>query len=118
MKTNLSGFIANGNTAKRTFYEKHALGDGLFVDPGLDNVGNVGLNTYRGPHFLGTDLGLTKAFTIRENIVTKFRFDAFNAFNHINPGNPGGNIANGYTISSLAPGGTPRQLEFSLRVQF
>jgi hypothetical protein len=118
MKTKLSGFIANGSTAKRTFYEKHALGDGLFVNPGLDNVGNVGLNTYRGPHFFGTDLGLTKAFTIHENIVTKFRFDAFNAFNHINPGNPGGNIANGYTITSLAPGGTPRQLEFSLRVQF
>jgi hypothetical protein len=119
MKTNLTSFVAgSGGTGTRSFYDKHALGDGLFVNPGLDNVGNVGLNTYRGPHFFGTDLGLTKAFTIHENIVTKFRFDAFNAFNHINAGNPGGNIENGGAISSLAPGGTPRQLEFSLRVQF
>ncbi len=44
------------------------------------------------PSFFNTDLAITKAFTIHENIVTKFRMDAFNAFNHINPGNPGGNI--------------------------
>jgi len=44
--------------------------------------------------------------------------DAFNAFNHINPGNPGGNIESDGTISGLAPSGTPRQLEFALRVQF
>jgi hypothetical protein len=44
--------------------------------------------------------------------------DAFNAFNHINPGNPGGNIESAGTISGAAPGSTPRQLEFSLRVQF
>ncbi|MDR3775467.1 MAG: TonB-dependent receptor [Terracidiphilus sp.] len=119
MATNLTGFTASsGGTGTRTFYQKHALGDGLFVNPGLDNVGNVGLNTYRGPHFFGTDLGLTKAFTIHENIVTKFRFDAFNAFNHINPANPSGNIESVGTISSLEVGGTPRQLEFSLRVQF
>jgi hypothetical protein len=119
MATNLTSFSASsGGTGTRTLYQKHALGDGLFVNPGLDNVGNVGLNTYRGPHFFGTDLGLTKAFTIHENIVTKFRFDAFNALNHINAGNPSGNIESVGTISSLAPGGTPRQLEFSLRVQF
>jgi hypothetical protein len=119
MSTHLTDFVAgSGGTGTRTFYDKHSLGDGLFVNPGLDNVGNVGLNTYRGPHFFGTDLGLTKAFTIHENIVTKFRFDAFNAFNHINASNPSGNIENGGAISSLAVGGTPRQLEFSLRVQF
>ena len=119
MATNLTSFTASsGGTGTRTFYPQHALGDGLFVNPGLDNVGNVGLNTYRGPNFFGTDLGLTKAFTIHENIVTKFRFDAFNAFNHINAGNPGGNIESVGTIGGLAPGGTPRQLEFSLRVQF
>jgi len=44
--------------------------------------------------------------------------DAFNAFNHINPGNPGGNVESLGTIGGEAPGGAPRQLEFSMRVQF
>ena len=127
MKTSLTAFTGSG-TGTRQFYKKqtanltdaaaNSAGTGIFVNPGLDNIGNVGYNTYRGPTFFGTDLAITKAFTIHENIVTKFRMDAFNAFNHINPGNPGGSIESDGTISSLAVGGTPRQLEFSLRVQF
>jgi hypothetical protein len=70
-------------------------------------------------------MGLVKAFTIWEDVVTKFRMDAYNVFNHINPGNPGGNIESVGTISGEAsgcgPGGQgcgPRALEFSLRIQF
>lgn len=101
-----------------------AAGTGLFANPGLDNVGNVGLNTYRGPSFFTSDLAITKAFAIRESIAAKFRMDAYNAFNHINPGNPSGNIESTGTISGEANGCVPnggcgpRQLEFSVRVQF
>ncbi|MGA3011177.1 MAG: TonB-dependent receptor, partial [Terracidiphilus sp.] len=100
-----------------------AAGTGIFKNPGLDNIGNVGYNTYRGPSFFSEDLGLSKAFTIRGEIITKFRFDAFNVFNHINPGNPSGNIESAGVITSEANGCVgstcgPRQLEFSLRVQF
>jgi len=63
-----------------------------FVNPGLDNIGNVGYNTYRGPGFFNDDFGITKAFTVWDHVVTKFRMDAFNVFNHINPGNPGSDI--------------------------
>jgi hypothetical protein len=125
MATKLTSFVTNSSgTGTRTFYPAHSLGDGLFVSPGLDHFGNVGLNTYRGPSFFSTDLAITKAFTIHENIVTKFRMDAFNAFNHINAGNPGGNIESTGTIGGegggCGPGNDcgPRQLEFSLRVQF
>ncbi len=102
----------------------HALGDGTFVNPGLDHFGNSGINTYRGPRFFATDLALTKAFTIWENVAVKFRMDAFNAFNHITAGNPGGNIENGGAIGGEGGGcgqGNdcgPRQLEFSLHMQF
>jgi hypothetical protein len=102
----------------------HALGDGNFVNPGLDNFGNAGINTYRGPRFFSTDLALTKTFSIWENVVTKFRLDAFNAFNHITAGNPNGNIESGGAIGGEGGGcgqGNdcgPRQLEFSLHVQF
>jgi len=127
MKTNLTGFVAKSSgTGNRTFYLKQvdnlispgSTNSGVFKNPGLDMIGNVGRNTYFGPKFFNTDLGLTKSFTIWEQVAAKFRMDAFNAFNHINPGNPGGNIESDGTIGGEAPGALPRQLEFSLRVQF
>ncbi|HEX4284832.1 MAG TPA: TonB-dependent receptor [Terracidiphilus sp.] len=127
MKTDLKGFDTSAK--HRVFYAKQipgkltdpaavAAGTGIFVNPGLDTIGNVGRNTYFGPGFFNTDLAVTKAFTIHENIVTKFRMDAFNAFNHINPGNPGGNVESEGDITGLALPGSTRQLEFALRVQF
>jgi hypothetical protein len=102
----------------------HKLGDGTFVNPGLDNFGNSGINTYTGPRFFSTDMALTKSFTLWESVVTKFRMDAFNAFNHITAGLPNGNIESGGSIGGEGGGcgqGSdcgPRQLEFSLHVQF
>ncbi|HUN86709.1 MAG TPA: carboxypeptidase regulatory-like domain-containing protein [Terracidiphilus sp.] len=125
MSTSLTAFVPSANgTGNRTFYPAHTLGDGTFVDPGLDNFGNAGINTYRGPRFFSTDLNLIKTFNIWENVATVFRMDAFNAFNHITAGNPGGNIESIGSIGSegggCGPGNDcgPRQLEFSLRVQF
>jgi len=125
MKTSLTGFkTGTTGTGNRTYYTKQTAnlltdpGTGVFKNPGLDTIGNVGRNTYFGPKFFNADLGLTKAFTIHENIAVKFRMDAYNAFNHINPGNPGGNIESDGTISGQAPGASARQLEFALRVQF
>lgn len=125
MPTALTSFVAHSNgTGTRTFYQAQTLGGGVFSNPGLDNFGNAGLNTYRGPRFFSTDMAVTKAFTIHESIVTKFRMDAFNTFNHITAGNPGGNIESTGTITGegggCGPGNDcgPRQLEFSLRVQF
>jgi hypothetical protein len=47
--------------------------------------------------------------------------DMFNAFNHINFANPSGNIQNyGAITAGPGPNGTanPRQLQFTLRVEF
>jgi len=111
-------------TGQRTFYTKQTSnlisdpGTGIFKNPGPDTVGNVGHNTYIGPSFFNADLSISKTLTIHENIATKFRMDAYNGFNHISPGNPGGNIESDGTIGGGAAGYLPRQLEFSLRVQF
>ena len=131
MKTSLTSYVPNGKgTGSRTFYQQQTTnvtndpGTGIFSNPGLDTYGNAGLNTYRGPSFFSTDLAITKSFSIWENVVTKFRMDAFNAFNHITAGNPGGNIESVGSIGGEGGGcgqGNdcgPRQLEFSLRVQF
>jgi len=127
MYTSTSGYDAqthSRNMFNWPGFPAHSLGDGTFVNPGLDTVGNSGLNTYRGPRFFATDLALTKAFTAWENVAVKFRMDAFNAFNHITAGNPNGNIESGGSINGEGGGcgqGNdcgPRQLEFSLHVQF
>jgi hypothetical protein len=116
LSTSLSGWNTAGQN--RNFYNAQTIGGGIFTDPGLSNIGNVQRNSYFGPSFFNTDLGIVKAFPIWERVNIKFRMDAFNAFNHINPGNPGGDIQNPGTISGEGPGGAPRQLEFSLHLQF
>jgi outer membrane receptor protein involved in Fe transport len=137
ISTNLTGFTTNTHgTGSRSFYPKQvcalpnnttctdAINNPNLINPGLDNFGNSGINTYRGPRFFSTDLALTKAFNVWENVAVKFRMDAFNAFNHITAGNPGGNIESGGSIGGEGGGcgqGNdcgPRQLEFSLHVQF
>jgi hypothetical protein len=131
MKTSLTDFTPDAKgTGTRQYYARQTTnlltdpGTGVFVNPGLDKIGNVGLNTYRGPKFFSADIAFTKAFTVWESMVIKFRMDAFNAFNHINPGNPGGSIESPGTITSEAngcfPNGScgPRQIEFSLRAQY
>jgi hypothetical protein len=125
MSTSLTAFVPSSNgTGNRTFYPAHSLGDGTFVNPGLDNFGNAGINTYRGPRFFSTDMNLIKTFNIWENVATVFRMDVFNVFNHITAGNPGGNIE---SIGSIGGEGGgcgvgndcgPRSIGFSLRVQF
>lgn len=120
LKSNLkSATIGSGGTISRNFWTPNP---SLFSWPGLDKIGNAGANTYFGPSFFNTDLAITKAFAIHENIAAKFRMDAFNAFNHIDPGNPSNtdisSATNDAPITGGAPGYAPRQLEFSLRVQF
>jgi outer membrane receptor protein involved in Fe transport len=117
LKVHLTDFAANSKT--RTLWTPENKPSSAFSWPGLDRIGNAGANTYIGPKFFNTDLAVTKAFTIHENIETKFRADAFNAFNHINAGNPNnGDIFGDGPINGQAPGAQTRQLEFSLRVQF
>jgi hypothetical protein len=102
------------------YYDAQTLGT-TFTAPALDQIGTVGRNSVFGPHFFNTDASLQKNFPIHEIASVQFRVDAFNVFNHINFGNPGGNIEQPGSISQ-GPGvdGTPnpRQLQFSVRVQF
>lgn len=95
-----------------------AAGTGIFTNPGLDTIGNEGYNSYRGPSYFNDDLGIAKTFGVWESVAIKFRVDAFNAFNHITAGNPGSDIESTGNITGEGQGGAPRQLEFSLRVQF
>lgn len=100
---------------------------GGFSCPALDQIGNSGRNNAWGPSFWNVDTSLMKNFPIKERLTAQFRVDFFNLFNHIDPANPNtgnvdsnGNITNGAGGNGVGPVGqaSPRQLEFSARLQF
>jgi hypothetical protein len=67
-------------------------------------------------------MSLQKNFQIYETLLAQFRVDAYNGFNNINlnfnsDGSAPINVGD-QTITSMAPGTNPRQLQFSLRLQF
>lgn len=144
LHTNISKFDAGNH--RRLFYH-NVEGDGSpntlcpsstdptghpaggFTCPALDQIGNGGRNNAFGPGLWNVDAALQKDFPIHESLLAQFRVDFFNLFNHINPGNPntgnvdatdGGFITSGQPGNAEGPPGTssPRQLQFSLSIQF
>ena len=99
---------------------------GGFSCPGLDQIGNIRRNTSFGPNFFNGDLSLAKNVSIRERFTAQFRMDAFNAFNHINYGLPNGtidssnagDITGGPYPAGVAGTTNPRQLQFTVHLQF
>jgi hypothetical protein len=55
---------------------------GPFALPACGQIGNVGFDSYRGPHVFYDDMSLSKTFNINERFKAQFRFDAYNVFNH------------------------------------
>jgi outer membrane receptor protein involved in Fe transport len=103
-----------------------------FSDPGINAIGNHGYDSFRGPHYFGTDAVLSKNFTLTERAKLQFRMDVYNLFNHPVLGfnqNQGGSgtcidcSGNGRVtdIESDSSPGSPngmRQLQFGLRLDF
>ena len=102
---------------------------GPFSLPACGTVGNVGYDSYRGPHAFYDDMALSKNFIITERVRAQFRFDAYNVFNHpvlgvdhlnscVDCGSQSGKISD---IESDASPGAPigmRQLQFGFKVIF
>lgn len=118
LHTHLTGFNAQSHT--RTFFT--AADTSGFSTAPLDTIGNVGNDSFTGPGYFNTDLSLQKNVPIHESITGQFRVDFYNFFNHINPGNPGTTNTGQDALISGEPAlgiyTNPRQLQFSLRVQF
>jgi hypothetical protein len=128
-----AGFLTHHLTSlnplnhNRTYYNPvvpagHNLCDGGsysgFTCAGLDQIGNSGRNSNFGPGFFNMDWAVQKNFPIKESVFLQFRMDAFNAFNIVSSNNPGGNIESAGIINGYAPGASPRNLQFSFRIQF
>jgi outer membrane receptor protein involved in Fe transport len=66
-------------------------GTGTIQANSLGN-GNLGRNTFRGPGFWNTNLGVAKNFRIREDMRFRISADFLNAFNQDTVGNPVSNL--------------------------
>lgn len=107
--------------------------------PAICQFGDSGRNSVRGPHYVDSDIYISKAFPIREGIRLRFDAQMFNAFNHPNfalpseveAGVPGGAIPArfgtlGSTISpptgllgvGLGGDSSPRMIAFQARIEF
>jgi outer membrane receptor protein involved in Fe transport len=120
VKTHLTGFDPVSHS--RTYYPASAVPSSRFTQAGLDQIGTMGRNSFYGPGFFNADLSLQKNFPIWESVVAQFRVDAYNGFNHINAGQPGSTNTDTAGVITSEPAlnvyTNPRQLQFSLRVQF
>ncbi|HWB99950.1 MAG TPA: carboxypeptidase regulatory-like domain-containing protein [Bryobacteraceae bacterium] len=84
----------------------------------VGTVGNVGINTMRGPGLATVDFGMYKNIPIREQKTLQFRAELFNIFNNANFGNPNSTANNSNFGRILSTTTTPRVVEFSLKFRF
>ncbi len=96
-----------------------------FATPAPGTFGNAGRNLIYGPDFWQYDTALSKSVPVFERLNLVFRAEAFNILNRAQYGQPNTNLsaANPGQITSVvnATGvgtGTPRQLQFALRLEF
>jgi hypothetical protein len=105
---------------------------GPFTDPGVGNLGNIGVNSFRGPRLFAADATVAKNFTITERVKAQFRTNIYNLFNHPVLGFNSNQSGSGQCIdcagnglikdieADSSPGSTTgmRQIEFALRLSF
>jgi outer membrane receptor protein involved in Fe transport len=91
--------------------------------------GNVGRNTFWGPHAFTDDMSIAKNFKISERVNAQFRMDAFNIFNHpvLDFSSQDGQATGGTCIDcggtnglikDIQFGSTMRTLQFGLKLMF
>jgi hypothetical protein len=98
-------------------YAKSLITDGKITSN--QTPGTIGDLLYlHGPHQTFTDVSLSKAFPIRENVRFKFQAEMLNAFNHPVFRYSNGYIGNAATFGRGSYSGTPRNIEFRANIEF
>jgi hypothetical protein len=100
-----------------------------FTTPANGKWGDAGRDILRAPGIWQADTSIEKRFPVRERMALTFRADVFNIFNRAQLGNPNvkwtnpaqgttfGAITSAYTTAAIGTG-TPRQMQFMLRLSF
>ena len=125
-----NGYLnVNAFTTAPLLYPTQCMTDSNFC---TTDFGNLGRNTFRGPHQQNWDFSLIKNIKLTEKQSLRFTTDFFNIWNHANFSNPSINDVESIphdpvTGQPLTTGpfgkitstvGTPRLIQFSLRYAF
>jgi hypothetical protein len=89
-----------------------------FAPAALGTFGTSPRNVMRGPGAVNFDLGLMKVFPITEAVRLQFRSELFNAFNTPNFNNPNNNVNTPARFGRIEGAGSPRIVQFALKVSF
>lgn len=93
-----------------------------FSDPGDQQLGNAPryFESLRLDGVRNVDASMRKQFNLRENVHLQVRFEAFNVFNRTRSGLPNNAYGDPLfgTVSTLAPGFTPRRVQIVARIEF
>jgi outer membrane receptor protein involved in Fe transport len=89
-----------------------------FKTNAIGTVGNVGINTLRGPGLWTVDFGLYKNFPVGERREFQFRAEFFNIFNNPNFGIPNSTVISANFGRILSTTTTPRVIELGLKFRF
>jgi Carboxypeptidase regulatory-like domain len=100
------------------------LNPAAFAVPAPGTWGNAGRNLARGPSLYQIDLSVARSVPLGERLHLELRAEAFNALNRTQLGNPTGDITvpaqfgiiQGTINTTPIGSGTPRQIQFLLRV--
>jgi hypothetical protein len=97
-----------------------------FTVPAAGTFGNAPRNAVRGPAIWQADAALAKRFMLSETLGFQFRAEVFNLFNRAQLGAPQSDFSAapnfGKILSTVNTGpvgtGTPRQIQFTLKMDF
>ena len=93
------------------------LNPAAFVQPPTGTYGTMGPRNVRGPKSVRIDMGLTRAFQVREKQSIEFRAEAFNVPNLVNLGIPTVNFTSS-TFGQILSASDPRILQLALKYVF
>jgi hypothetical protein len=86
--------------------------------PAQFTFGNAARNSLYGPGRVNFDYSVFKNFAVTERVKLQFRTEIFNLFNHAQFDIPNSTIGNPNAGIINAIVGTPRQMQFALRLSF
>jgi hypothetical protein len=84
---------------------------------GTPRFGNSGKNILYGPGIQQWDVAVIKRNQLTEKLNLEFRAEFFNFFNHPNFGTPGTTIGSS-TAGQITSAGSPRDIQFGLKLKF
>lgn len=104
---------------------QHWLNPAAFSTPANGAWGNLGRNAVRAPGIWQIDPAVSKRFTVTERLGLIFRAEAFNVLNRAQYGDPSatfgtssfGEITQSFSTNATGTG-TPRELQFSLKLEY